>query len=67
MKKHIAKKLGVIRVMKELYTKQDLINALNDYVEVLRNDMRTSQNELATTILGNVKFSIEEIIEVFRG
>ena len=53
--------------MKELYTKQDLINALKDYVEVLRNDMKTSQNELATTILGNVKFSIEEIIEVFRG
>jgi len=46
-----------------LYTKQDLINALESYIDTLRHDQKYAQNETIKIVLGNVVLSLEEILE----
>ena len=52
--------------MGDIFSKADLINALNEYIEVLKHDIEHEQNDLGKTILENVKFSLEDIVDMFK-
>ena len=43
--------------------KQDLINSLNAYIEVLEFDKRASQDQTQAQILRNVIISLKDIIK----
>lgn len=45
-----------------LYSKQDILNAINAYVEVLEHDKKVETQETAKTILRNVIYSLKQIV-----
>lgn len=53
--------------MNELYTKKDLLNALNEYVGVLKHDVKIESDRQTKQVLKNTIVSLEEIIETYRG
>ena len=53
--------------MSELYSKQDLLNALNEYIEVLKHDLKIESDRQIKQMLKNTIISLEEIVSNFRG
>ncbi len=45
-----------------LHSKQDVLNAINAYVEVLEHDKKAETQETAKTILRNVIYSLKQIV-----
>lgn len=48
-----------------LYTKQDLIKAINAYADVLRGDMAREKDETIKDVLNNVAYSLNQIVKDF--
>ena len=53
--------------MNDLYSKQDLLNALNEYIGVLKHDVKIESDRQTKQMLVNTIISLEEIINTFRG
>ncbi len=50
----------------ELYSKQDVLNAINQYLASLKRDIKNEKNAEIKHVLYNVFFSLEEISRIFR-
>lgn len=55
--------VNIIEANEDLYSKKDLINSLNAYIDVLKHDENSAHSEEVKQVLRNVAYSISEIIE----
>lgn len=50
-----------------LYSKQDLLKEIIAYIEVLKHDIKVETDRQIKQVLLNVVYSLEEIVNQFRG
>ena len=50
----------------DLYSKQDVMNALNHYLISLNRDLACCENEYGKQVLNNVIVSLKEIVDNFK-
>lgn len=49
-----------------IYSKKDLLNEINAYIEVLKHDIKMENDRQAKQVLKNVVYSLEEIVNQYR-
>ena len=50
-----------------VYSKKDLLGEINAYIEVLKDDIKIESDRQTKQVLKNVIYSLEEIVNQFRG
>ena len=50
-----------------LYKKKDLLNEINAYIGVLKQDIKIESDRQIKQVLKNVVYSLEEIVKNYKG
>lgn len=58
--------VSIFEANDDLYSKQDLMTGIKDYVSVLTMDANNEQDDKCKTILNNVIHSLNEIVDNFK-
>ena len=58
--------VNIVEANEDLYTKQNVIDNLKHYIDVLKMDVKGEQDDKCKQILNNVIHSLNDIVENFK-